>query len=867
MPSLPLPMPFAAPDPAVRALKLNGDHDTSAPPDDADVSSPPDLPSPPLPTALPARSDSLTHRQSAMPDNDAKRFPPRAHSMVSPLLSSPQSTHPTIASRSISVSDRSSNGDTFSSLGSGSYLSSKSSKSSFAWDVPTRNQSISGKRTVQELAPVEEKNRSPSPYQNVAPHNVTQPPVSGAPAMDVASQDYGDESFEEEATPTDQIIYEILSHIKRIPDIVAAAQVNTGFYTVFYERGLDLIRSIVFDTSPPAWEYMETAYSKPEHPSSYLRDYRRCLNCLSAVKSTLFLRGESTLKPATMDGLMGVNHEKEQQVDAALWRIWTFCDIFGGQSGRDKDTQPQMAWLQQGSDASVHDKAAHFGVGNGKGLCVPELLLMAELWNALSTLLQESFCRPSQDHRHSLFAQTDAQYPAELYLLEWVSHVMTFGLQTISVLASGSFEEAENLGFTNWPPPREFGTRQAFLKTVVAQTYRRRLQQEAEAKATAAGLSMTATHRALATTKRRPIVRPAGSSESDRNPSGSVPRKSVGSGSTMRVDKPLPPTTPQLQPPPPIPQYNVARPRHPDVPPYHPERNVQPRQAPNYLGPDDVHRGMVSFLDPETRPGSTVNTTLSPYGQQSSPSLSGGSEHSYRTQTASSPPSNLSERRQLPPSSHKYAVVDPVDKALALLVDEMGFSLAASKKALAASDDGSGLDTEKAIAILQESVSASRMEKIPVIDDKHSVKPSARFGAIKFKFSSKALQPTVAQPLPPVAELPPQPAPPKRTFGELRPTKKEREAYANLSNEEAKGIKSDVFRAKVYREAFGNLFQGGRDEKARKGSNSTLSAAEVGGRPLSPVESWSMRSLDVESISSKRRVTSPASADARSMKS
>ena len=790
--------------------------------------------------------------------------------MASHGFPSPQSAQPTIASRSISVSDRSSNGDTFSSLGSGSYLSSKSSKSSFAWDVPTRNLSISGKRTVQELAPVEEKNLTPSPYQDSAVQNVKQLETPDPKATDMASPDYGDESFEEEASPADQIIYEIMSHIKRIPDIVAAAQVNTGFYGVFCDRGVDLVKSIIWDTSPALWEYMETTYPKPEHPSSYLRSYYRDLGYLSAVKNTLFLRSESTLKPDTMDGLMGANHEKEQKVDAALWRIWTFCQMFGGESGRDKDSQSQMSWLRQGSEASIHEKSAFFGVGNGKGLSIPELLLMAELWNALSTLLQESFRLPSEDHRNSLFAQTDARYPEELYLLEWVSHVMTFGLETISLLASGSFEEAQNLGFANWSPPREFGTRQAFLKTAVAQSYRHRLQEEAEAKAAAAGLSVRATHRALATTKRRQIVRPAASSENVRNQTAVVPRKSVGSGASTKAEQPLPPTTPQMHPPPPIPQYNVARPRQPDVPAYHPDRGVGflPRHAPNYLRPEDVHGGMVSFLDPETRPGSTVNNNSSSYGQQSSPSLSGNSsERSYRTQTPSSPPLHLADRQQLPPSSHKYAVVDPVDRALALLVDEMGFSLAASKKALAASDDGSGLNTDKAIALLQESLSASSMEKIPVIDAKHNAKPSPRFGGMKFKFGNKTPQPAGTEPVPTVPKPPPQPIVPQKTFGELRPTKKEREAYANLSIEEAKGIRTDVFRAKVYKEAFGNLFQGGREEKVRKNSNSTVSAVEVGGRPLSPVESWSLRSLDVESISSKRKVPSQAAADGRSVRS
>ena len=319
-----------------------------------------------------------------------------------------------------------------------------------------------------------------------------------------------------------------------------------------------------------------------------------------------------------------------------------------------------------------------------------------------------------------------------------------------------------------------------------------------------------------------------------------------------------------------MPQYNVTRPRQAAVPQYPPGREggLQLRQGPDYLRPEDVHAGMVSFLDPETRPGSTVNHNFFPNAPQPSPSLSAdSSEHSYYTRAPSSPPLHLSDRQQLPPSSHKYAVIDPVDRALALLVNEMGFSLAASKKALAATDDGSGLNIAKAIALLQEGLAASSSEKIPVMNAKESTRSGSRFGGMRFRFGSKPpqLAGTGLSP-PPVVNSPSQPAAPKKTFGELRPTKKERAAYAELSKEETTGIKTDVFRAQVYRDTFGNLFHGGRDEKPRKGSNSTISAAEAGGRPLSPMGSWSMRSLDAESISSKRLESAAAASDVRSLK-
>jgi hypothetical protein len=208
-------------------------------------------------------------------------------------------------------------------------------------------------------------------------------------------------------------------------------------------------------------------------------------------------------------------------------------------------------------------------------------------------------------------------------------------------------------------------------------------------------------------------------------------------------------------------------------------------------------------------------------------------------------------------------VIDPVDKALALLVDEMGFSVAASKKALAASDNGSELNTAKAIALLQEGVTASSSEKIPVVPANDTPKPALRFGGMKFKFGKPA--PPVASPTPSVKSIPP-PAPPKKSFGELRPTKKERTEYAELSKEEAKGLKQDVFRAQVYKDTFDNLFHGGREEKPKKGK-SKISAVEVSGRPLSSPGSWSVKSLDAASTSTKQRETITTAADARSLRS
>lgn len=661
--------------------------------------------------------------------------------------------------------------------------------------------------------------------------------MSFAARMDLM-QDYRAEPAEEQVDSADQIIFAIMSHLKRIPDIVAAAQVNTGFYGVYCDRALPLMKSIVHDSSPAAWEYMETIHSGLDHPSPYVRSYTHCQDCLSALKNIMFLGCESTIRPETMDGLMGVDREKQQKVDAALWRIWTFCELFGSNSGREMDLQYQIAWLEGGRDVRTTQGSTCFGIGNVQGLSASELLLMAEVWNALSTLLRESFRLPAEAHRNSLFAHTDAQYPEELYLLEWISHIMTLGLDSITRLASGSFEEAQNLGLSHWSPPREFGKRQAFLKDAVASTYRRRLQEEAKAKAIEAGISMRATHRALA-----PMRRTIPSSENVHSQSGLLTRKSVGSGVSTRA-YPYPTSQPrQLQPS--LPFHRDAVPPIPDLAPQRSQiQNVssRPRPVERESNPHVPNAETVSPLGSQKRIAPSIGAALFANNPPSSPTLSVASSQQSRPSyiPSSSTPLELPSPAFASSDPSQHAVVDPIDKALALLVNEMGFSTAAARRALAASDDGSGPNTTKAIAILSASVAASSSEKIPVRDDdggSSAKKPAARFAGLKARFSS-------------------QPLPSGRSFGELRPTGKERRQYGGLSLTEAKGLKRDVLHGKAYKDAFGDLFHPHGDEKARKGSASTVERVEIGaGGRVGSLDSWSLKSAATErhSVSSSRR--------------
>ena len=612
-----------------------------------------------------------------------------------------------------------------------------------------------------------------------------------------------DGTADEQVDPAEKIIMEIMSNFKEISDIVAAAQVNTGFYGVFCDRGLPLLKQIVLDTSPAAWEYMETAHFTISHPSAYLRVYNYGLKVIAELKRNLLFRGEKTLRQDTRDALAGLNREKGQRIDGALWRVWSFCEKFGCDSGRERDLLPQISWLEGGKDAQGSDKAEHFGSGNRENFGTGDLLLMAELWNTLSNILQKLLREWAEEHRSTLFAPSATQYPEDLYFLEWVSYVMTLGLTPLSALISGSFEAVKTLGLVNWTPPREFGTRQAFLKDAVASAYRRGVHQEAEAKAAKASKPITATNRALAPATWR--VLPV-------NP-GVCSRKTLPSGPPRGQEQAK--LHHSLVPPPEIStRYQT---RHKPV-----RNNSSDFQCEPKKGEPSVRTAeMVSYLTTQERASTSIGATLFPYESPSSPTPSASSEQ-YRLDAV--PPYTPQPQ---PPLEHHPTFTDSLDRALHLLSDQMGYSRPAAQRALAASDSGSGPDVDRAIAILSEQVAAASSEKIVVSADTQSLRSVSRFGGIRARFSS-------------------QPMPPGKAFGELKPTKKERAAYASLTMTEAQDIKRDIFKAKVYREVFGNLLLKKDIQKMRQEDlqRSRQGSAATDGGTLPPTDAMSLRGTE-----------------------
>jgi hypothetical protein len=237
------------------------------------------------------------------------------------------------------------------------------------------------------------------------------------------------------------VILTILRNLDHFPGLFAAALVNQGFYRVFKRHELSLIKSTLRKMSPPAWELREIAF--PGHdllhaedlevtrqeeeytPTTYLQLQKRDVQTIRDIKSEIMEKCQSFIRPEISAALTSECAEESARVDDALWRIWTFCKIFGSGKGREEDIIAQMDWLNGGvlvhqqtctfsitstdfmNNDSLISAPECFGKGNEGGLSAEQLFDMMELWNCLGVLLQSFEGRTVQARQAGIYDNTD----------------------------------------------------------------------------------------------------------------------------------------------------------------------------------------------------------------------------------------------------------------------------------------------------------------------------------------------------------------------------------------------------------------------------------------------------------------------------
>ncbi|KAA8618670.1 UBA domain containing protein [Pyrenophora tritici-repentis] len=311
------------------------------------------------------------------------------------------------------------------------------------------------------------------------------------------------------------VILGILRHLDHFEDLFSAALVNQGFYRVFKRHELSLIKSTLRKMSPPAWEFREIAFpghdrlhaedlevTRPDEEyttDGYLQLQKRDVQVIRAIKLEIMEKCQSFVRSEISAALMSACPAESARVDDALWRIWSFCKIFGSGKGREDDIVAQMDWLNGG--VLVHQSTCtfsimstdfmndtlvsapeSFGKGNEGGLSAEQLFDMMELWNCLGVLLQNFEGRTVQARQAGIYDNTDIRGGdidgEEMMLDEWCYHLLTFGPRAVLKLTGPyhpsdptAFKIAAENGWLNWKPPVARSTRRTFLKEAASRVY------------------------------------------------------------------------------------------------------------------------------------------------------------------------------------------------------------------------------------------------------------------------------------------------------------------------------------------------------------------------------------------------------------
>jgi hypothetical protein len=526
------------------------------------------------------------------------------------------------------------------------------------------------------------------------------------------------------------VVFEIMRRLDEPADLLAVAAVSRGFYGAFKRGEPKLVHELLLRQCPPAWEFQKNA-CRASGERLTLRAYTRDKAALTFTKASLLASCGSTLRPETLAGLTGADASRNARIDAALWRIWTFCKGFGHRSLSGEDLAIQVDWLNGGKIARKRQIKTSVGRGNGKGVLVTDLEDLLEIWDNLGSLL--SFNRDFAEARATgLFeaCAIDSSHTEEWYLEEWIYYIKSLGLPAVvSVSSATSFNEIRESGFTEWTPPMPGQTRSTFFRTAVTSVYQERLLAEAAANATRFALPPRSQHRPSASNASissleqltsaiaRHAAQPKGL-KINTSPS-QVRRKALSPSPVVESFKPNTTWQPET-PDTPFPiQSSNARQSDFEASTREEEHEAQRDSFRDSLTSPIRNSVVLQSLGmtptASTRLGATLFPMDYPPTSPRIPVLSPASS----IPVAQSPPCRPAPRHEDLP-----AVVDPVDKAMKLLTQDMGFSAAEASRALAKCDTGFGIDVQKAIEMLAyESGRTLSASQVPPVKTPEPVSP------------------------------------------------------------------------------------------------------------------------------------------------
>lgn len=316
----------------------------------------------------------------------------------------------------------------------------------------------------------------------------------------------------------EDVLLHILASLDNKKDLYNTTLINKGMYRVFKENEMDLIRTVAYNQSPPAWEFREWCVpcdgeqtetnmsSAPVQyaPESYMGACRRDMKVIESLKKLILERCQTFIRSETAFALSTPTHPNAQRFNDAFWRIWSFCRIFGCGKGREEDITGQLDWLKGGLLAHNQDLTAtmnvnldfdmgsvllnppeYFAKGNDGGLSAQQLYDMTEIWTCMTTLLEGFLGRTEQAWDNGIFdcgIGPGDDETEEQMLEEWTAYLLTLGPQVVLEMAefasntsSAGFALAKVNGWTRWSQPECDGSRNTFLKEPLSRLYEERV--------------------------------------------------------------------------------------------------------------------------------------------------------------------------------------------------------------------------------------------------------------------------------------------------------------------------------------------------------------------------------------------------------
>lgn len=472
--------------------------------------------------------------------------------------------------------------------------------------------------------------------------------------------------------PVDRVRVGIMSHLDNIEDLKACAQISKDFYNAFQKHETILVDSILYKQSRAAWE-LRHSVRHLEKPSPFrLRSVQKDYATVHALEDFVIWRCQSVLRPQSLEAFLGDLPARKTELEEAIWMVWTFCNVFGKTSRGDATLVKQIQWLNAGPKRIASIKSEDgFKI---RPCSMRELEDMSEIWRCLEVLLSGFKGRELQARQAGLFDSAGQTKSSDSDLLNaWVYDILSLGPKAVLTLSSCDFEQAKVLGITKWTPPSKSKSRTNFLKAAVEEVYRDRLMKDARQKALDYRRNAQHNHK-------RTIS----------DPSHFESQHSVGPFVPLMSRHPLQLDTRHMT--------GASRP-HSSFVPNTEKTEIRPDCDPLSAG----SRG-TGFLGPILSP-TTNPTAFSPLAMTKNASTRLGAtlfpiQNRDQSRRYSIP---MTQDQQDATSSEPTSgidVIDPADRAVALLVHDMGFSESEAKRALALSDTGSGISIETAVEIL-----------------------------------------------------------------------------------------------------------------------------------------------------------------------